>query len=76
MTVEVAINGKPPTGQSQLEKEAGMALAIIWRNPNCLITTKRTLHRVQGDPSEVVYTVTDPNGTVEFSVKSGSRMAS
>jgi hypothetical protein len=53
-----------------------MALAIVWRNPNCLIRTKRTLHRVQGDPSEVVYTVTDPNGTVEFSVKSGSRMAS
>jgi hypothetical protein len=24
----------------------------------------------------VVYTVTDPNGTVEFSLKSGSKMAS
>jgi hypothetical protein len=53
-----------------------MALAIVWRNPNRLITTKRTLHRVQGDQFGVVYTVTDPNGTVEFSVKSGSKMAS
>ena len=53
-----------------------MALAIVWRNPNRLIVTKRTLHRVQGGPFEVVYTVTDANGMVEFSLKSGSKMAS
>ena len=53
-----------------------MTLAIVWRNPNRSITTKRTLHRVQGDRFEVVYTVTDPNGTVEFSLKTGSKMAS
>jgi hypothetical protein len=53
-----------------------MALAIVWRNPNCLTRTKRTLHRIQGDQSGVIYTVTDPNGTVEFSLKSGSKIAS
>ena len=68
--------GSPQQVEVSVKKEAGMALAIVWRNPNCLIRTKRTLHRVQCDPSEVVYTVTDPNGTVEFSLKSGSRMAS
>lgn len=53
-----------------------MALAIVWRNPNCLIRTKRTLHRIHGDQFGGVYIVTDPNGAVEFSLKSGSRMAS
>ena len=66
----------PQQVKVSLKKEAGMALAIVWRNPNCLIRTKRTLHRVQGDQFGVVYTVTDPNGTVEFSLKSGSKMAS
>jgi hypothetical protein len=76
LTVAVAMNGKIPTVAVSVKKEVGMALAIVWRNPNRLITTKRTLHRVQGDQFGVVYTVTDPNGTVEFSLKSGSKMAS
>lgn len=57
------------------KKEVGLALAIVWRNPNCLIRTRRTLHRVHGDQFGVVYTVTDPIGTVEFSLKSGSKTA-
>jgi hypothetical protein len=66
----------PQQNKVSVKKEAGMALEIVWRNPKCLIRTKRTLHRVHGDQFGVVYTVTDPNGTVEFSVQSGSKMAS
>ena len=53
-----------------------MALAIVWRNPISINKTKRTLYRLQGERFEVIYTVTDPEGTVEFSLKSGSKMAS
>ncbi len=68
--------GGPQQVEVSVKKEAGMTLTIVWRNPNRLITAKRTLHRFQGEPFEAVYTVTDPNGTLEFSLKSGSKMAS
>jgi hypothetical protein len=57
------------------EEELGMALVIVWKNPISLIRTNRTLHRVQGEQSEVAYAVTDPTGTQEFRLRSGEKMA-
>ena len=68
--------GRSQQVEVSVKKEVDMALAIVWRNPNRIIRTKRTLHRVHGEQFGVVYTITDPNGTVEFSLKSGSKMAS
>jgi len=72
--MSTAINGQTPTRGSECEQAFGIALAIVWRNPNPLIPEKRILHRVQGGQFEVVYAVTDPNGTQEFRLESGERM--
>ena len=43
-----------------------MALAIVWRNPLPLITTKRTLQRISSGRFGAVYAVTDPNLSQRF----------
>lgn len=48
-----------------------MALTVVWRNPKPLIRTRQTVHRVQGDQSRVVYLVTDPDHTQEFTLIAG-----
>jgi hypothetical protein len=73
--MSTAINGPTPTNRSQCGEDLGIALAIVWRNPHSLIRAKRTVQRVQSDQFEVVYAATDPNGTQEFRLESGERMA-
>jgi hypothetical protein len=48
-----------------------MALAIVWRNPKPPIRTKRTVQRIQCDPSCAVYVVTNSGCTQEFRLISG-----
>ena len=48
-----------------------MALAIVWRNPQPLIRTTRTVERIQGDQSYAVYVVNDSGRTQEFRLMSG-----
>ena len=45
-----------------------MALTVVWRNPKPLIRTKQMAQRVQGDQSSVVYVVTEPDRTQEFTL--------
>jgi len=49
-----------------MEKEFGMALAIVWRNPKPLIRTKQAVQRIQSDHSAAVYAVTNADGAREF----------
>ncbi len=48
-----------------------MALAIVWRNPQPLIRTKRTVQRIKSDHSCAVYVVTNPERAQEFRLISG-----
>ena len=48
-----------------------MALAIVWRNPQPLIRTTKTVQRIRGDQSCAVYVVTNPERSQEFRLISG-----
>ena len=52
-----------------------MALTIVWRNPERLLRTEQIVRRIEGDPSSVVYVVTNRCGTQEFRLIFGTHVA-